>query len=94
MSRAVRALRQIERAERKVVLNRYARLKPSGKPIVCTPGRNERSRHSEGKVIFDSQESAVLAAAELVRLGARRMTAYPCPRSKRGHWHLATEAMT
>lgn len=86
-----RRLRQIQRAERKVILARYARLSKTERPEVCSPSPSERVRHSDRKVIFDSEESAKIAAAALVLLGARRMRAYPCPRSKRGHWHLSTE---
>ncbi len=94
--RARQALDAVERALRKPILDRYARLTTSGKPVTCQPRADERngtgpSRGSKyPKVIFDLEAAALAAARELVRAGCRPMTAYPCPRSRRGHWHLKT----
>lgn len=71
-------------AARVAVMIRYARLSSTGKTMTCGPQYGAR------KVIFDTEEAAIAAAAELRTLGARPQEAYPCGRSKRGHYHLTT----
>ncbi|HLL69080.1 MAG TPA: hypothetical protein VK453_25695 [Micromonosporaceae bacterium] len=97
--RAACALDALARAERTVVLRRYARLGSNGDPARCFPGWSEhngiapRVSHpgNDGKVIFNTKEAAEAAAGELARLpGGRPGHAYPCARSKRGHHHIAS----
>ncbi|MBN9756932.1 hypothetical protein Ae406Ps2_1763c [Pseudonocardia sp. Ae406_Ps2] len=88
--------------ERGRVLARYARLMRSGRPEVCLPGRREiedRERlgasatGSDGKVIYPDRDAAECAARELEALGGRPQRAYLCRRSRRGHYHLTTDAV-
>jgi hypothetical protein len=80
------------------VWRNYARTHKDGKPVQCVPGKGEVIRRgwtvhtgSDGKVIYDDLEAAESAAKELARLGWRPMIAYPCDRSKHGHYHLSTD---
>ena len=88
--------------ERGRVLARYARLMRSGRPEVCLPGRREISEPerfgasatgSDGKVIYPDRDAAESAARELEALGGRPQRAYLCRRSRRGHYHLTTDAV-
>lgn len=88
--------------ERGRVLARYARLMRSGRPEVCLPGRREiedRERFgasatgSDGKVIYPDWDAAECAARELEALGGRPQRVYLCRRSRRGHYHLTTDAV-
>lgn len=91
-----RGVRDSARAE---VLLRYARLATSGRPVFCTPSRAEiagtvplrQSRGTNGKVIYGSREDAEAAGRELEVLGANRLRAYRCSRSRSGHFHLTTD---
>ena len=81
------------------VLHRHARLTKNGRPVFCTPSRDEitgvvslrQGRGTDGKVIYPTREAAEAAARELEALGARALRAYRCGRSRSGHFHLATD---
>lgn len=82
-----------KREERRKIIERYARKKPDGSPMLCKPSKQEKaegSTHSELKIIYDTETDARKAARELRKLGARPMAPYPCPRSRHGHLHLRT----
>ncbi len=89
-------VRDVARSE---VLHRYARLTGNGRPIVCAPSQAElrgaviprQGRGSDGKVIYPSREAAEAAARELEQLGTRPLRPYLCGRSRRGHFHLASD---
>lgn len=96
-------LEHIEILERYTILVRHARLMRNGRTVVlCTPSYEERHRGvhtkstgSNWKVIFDSRKQAEDCIKELRRLpGVRPMIAYPCPRSRHGHYHIATDKDT
>jgi hypothetical protein len=73
------------------VIQRWARLRPSGKPVLCSPSPRSSDRRSENKVIYDSIEAARSAASELRKLGSLEMEPYTCHRStRRHHQHLRT----
>ena len=84
---------------RGAVLERHARLTKKGRPIFCSPSAAEVSgvvlprqdRGTDGKVVYATREDAEAAARELEELGARRLRAYVCGRSRHGHYHLATD---
>ncbi|GAA1265955.1 hypothetical protein GCM10009609_31460 [Pseudonocardia aurantiaca] len=92
-----RGVRDHARSE---VLHRHARLTKNGRPIFCGPARAEiegwmpsrQDPGSDGKVIYSTREAAEAAARELESLGARALRAYPCGRSRGGHYHLTTDA--
>lgn len=92
----VQGIRDQARSE---VLHRYARLTTSGRPVFCTPSQAEiagvvalrQGRGTDGKVIYDTRETAEAAARELETLGARALRSYVCGRSRSGHFHLATD---
>jgi hypothetical protein len=96
----VPAQRGVRDAARGEVLLRHARLASSGKPVFCTPSRDELAglvapragRGTDGKVIYPTREAAEAAARELEALGARALRAYRCSRSRRGHFHLTTDS--
>ena len=87
-------------AARSEVLHRHARLTRSGRPVFCTPSRDEiagvmslrQSRGTDGKVIYSTREAAEAAARELEELGTRALRSYRCGRSRSGHYHLTTDA--
>lgn len=87
-------------AARSEVLHRHARLTRSGRPVFCTPSRDEiagvvslrQSRGTDGKVIYSTREAAEAAGRELEELGTRALRAYRCGRSRSGHYHLTTDA--
>ena len=91
--------RGVRDAARGEVLLRHARLARSGRPVFCTPSRAEiagtvalrQGRGTSGKVIYGSREDAEAAARELETLGAHRLRAYLCNRSRGGHFHLTTD---
>jgi hypothetical protein len=91
-----RGVRDAARAE---VLLQHARLTTSGRPVFCTPSRAEiagavplrQSRGTNGKVIYGTREAAEAAGRELEALGANRLRAYRCSRSRSGHFHLTTD---
>lgn len=91
--------RGVRDAARGEVLIRHARLASSGRPAFCTPSRAEiagtvplrQSRGTTGKVIYGSREDAEAAARELESLGAQRLRAHLCSRSRNGHFHLTTD---
>lgn len=82
------------------VLHRHARLTKNGRPVFCTPSRDEldgvvslrQSRGTDGKVIYSTREAAEAAARELEDLGARALRSYRCGRSRSGHFHLTTDS--
>lgn len=84
---------------RGAVLERHARLTKKGRPIFCSPSAAEiagmivprQDRGTDGKVVYATREDAEAAARELEELGARRLRAYVCGRSRHGHFHLATD---
>lgn len=84
---------------RSEVLHRHARLTKNGRPVFCTPSRDEiagvvslrQGRGTDGKVIYPTREAAEAAARELEALGARALRSYRCGRSRSGHYHLATD---
>ncbi|MDN5751283.1 MAG: hypothetical protein L0H64_22730 [Pseudonocardia sp.] len=92
----VQGIRDHARSE---VLHRHARLTTGGRPVFCTPSRAEiagvvslrQGRGTDGKVIYDTRETAEAAARELETLGARALRSYVCGRSRSGHFHLATD---
>lgn len=96
---AVPQQRGVRDAARAEVLLRYARLATSGRPVFCTPSRAEiagtaplrQSRGTNGKVIYGTREDAEAAARELEVLGANKLRAYRCSRSRSGHFHLTTD---
>jgi hypothetical protein len=87
-------------AARSEVLHRHARLTRGGRPVFCTPSRDEiagvvslrQSRGTDGKVIYSTREAAEAAARELEELGTRALRSYRCGRSRSGHFHLTTDA--
>lgn len=89
----------IRDAARSAVLHEHARLTARGRPVFCTPSREEiagvvalrQGRGTDGKVIYDTREAAESAARELETLGARALRSYICGRSRSGHFHLATD---
>lgn len=86
---------------RSAVLHRHAKLMRNGRPVFCTPSVAEmsgrvppkQSRGTDGKVIYPTREAAESAARELEALGARALRSYVCGRSRRGHFHLTTDAV-
>lgn len=91
--------RGVRDAARGEVLIRHARLAGSGRPVFCTPSRAEiagtvplrQGRGTNGKVIYGTRDDAEAAARELEALGAHRLRAYRCSRSRSGHFHLTTD---
>lgn len=82
---------------RQPILTKYCRTY-GGKIATCGPSPDvvlERQRHGmrplQRKVIFDTRENAEAAELEMrVFAGTAPKTAYQCPRSSRGHFHLTT----
>lgn len=77
------------------MLLKYARLRPSGRPIRCTPPkkiRNQRIRMQlkplKRKYIFDSVEIANEYVEKITELGASPCRVYVCPYSGTGHAHV------
>lgn len=86
----------LDEIRRQSVITLYARLRSNGAPEFCIPSRRERNGlqpklGSANKVIYPDKEAAENAARDLMALGSRPLVAYPCPRSRRGHFHVATE---
>lgn len=76
-------------------LLRYGRLSRSGRPEVCIPRRADDDPGPRGpRVILRDRECAEAYAAELARIfpWQRPQRAYPCPRSRHGHYHLTSDA--
>lgn len=71
---------------RRRVLMTHARIGRNGAPAVC--GRPDAKQQ---KIIFDTADAALDAAAEFERMSGERQYAYPCPKSRRGHHHLTSE---
>lgn len=79
--------------DRRAVIARHARLKPSGDPLFCHPKRAERRAdpavlNRSVRVIYPDRDAAEAAAREFVDLGGFTMVPQPCPRSRSGHYHL------
>lgn len=84
------------------IISRYARMR--GKrpmPLFCVPsqaelsaGVNKAGWAGDGKIIYPDLEAALGAGRELMALKRTgvKLYAYPCPRSKRGHYHLTTRS--
>lgn len=81
------------------VIKTYARRQRDGMPMKCEPGELERYGAkprknrvgNDGKIIYDTRESAEACAATLRERFGDRLYVYPCDRSKTGHHHLATD---
>ncbi|MFE2751600.1 hypothetical protein ACFXGA_06305 [Actinosynnema sp. NPDC059335] len=99
MTDFARLERELHDQQRPAILAQHARLSKNGRPEVCTPSRAELSgeqrrregKGSDGKVIYDTVADARAAARKLEAIGARPMIAYPCRRSRHGHYHLKTD---
>jgi hypothetical protein len=97
--RAAVALTALTAVRTQAVVARHARLHRDGEPMLCVPGRAERrdsqrrreNPGTDGKVIYDDEATALACAAELEALGLKPQRAYPCGRSRHGHYHLATD---
>lgn len=75
-----------ERAKRANVLKRYAAMTDTGDVIQCSS-----SKYSKGKIVYETEQKARQAAAELFRTGnARPMEPYPCESEDETHFHLRT----
>jgi hypothetical protein len=91
--------RGIRDAARGEIVARHARLQRNGRPVFCTPSRDEiagrvaprQGRGTNGKIIYSTRENAEAAARELEELGSRNLRAYRCNRSRSGHFHLTTD---
>lgn len=68
------------------VLQRFARISRSGKPVICGAAGTPRGNH---KIVYDTVEQAVAAELELRRITGVQEYPYPCARSTHGHVHLA-----
>lgn len=84
-----------QRDARMAVVRRYARLSVQGFPVKCrasdkeNQGRvSETDWYADDRVIYDSVQIAWQAAVELEMLGAPRLRARECERSRHGHAHL------
>ena len=83
----------------RAIVRRYARLRPSGKPIFCGPSRAEltgeiarkQAEGADGKVIYSDRAAAEAAARCFEAIYGTPMRAYACRRSRHGHYHLATD---
>lgn len=70
------------------IVLRYARFnRGSGRPLTCQAGSTDRTRHSDGKIVYRSVEDAQRAAAAMEQLGKGAQAVYLCPRSRHGHAH-------
>lgn len=73
---------------------RPMRLHGRSAPMRCKPSRAEQAgakpsaRESDNRVIFDTEDHARAAIAELLAEGAAPHGAYQCPRSTHSHWHI------
>lgn len=92
------SVNRIRAVTTKIILHKWARLSPNGRPIRCGIPRveiedRERRRlpRLKPKVIFDTIEKARAAEKELRANGARPQRAYVCPRSGTGHAHLTSD---
>lgn len=82
--------------ERREVIQRFARLHPSGRPVFCTPSQAELAGEirrvtawgNDGKVVFDSLERAEACARVLESIGCEPLLAYECKRGGSDHHHL------
>jgi hypothetical protein len=74
---------------------RYARLMPprGHRVMLCLSSHREdyQTRRGRTKIIFDNEAAARACAAELEALGGSPLCAYPCPRSRNGHYHLTSD---
>lgn len=77
------------------IIRRYARKHTSGRLMRCKPSILERAggkrREKEGsdwKVIYDTEDAAKNCAIQIELRGGPKMRAYPCRRSRHGHYHL------
>lgn len=80
------------------IIKNHARLDAKGRPAFCRPGQAEiaarRLREQDvgvGKVIYPDRAAACAAAAEFGELNGYPVVAYPCQRSRKGHFHLTTD---
>lgn len=88
-SQTADAKRSDQTARQFAVTDKYARIR-NGKPVVCTA--SPRSPEDEGprgaRVVFRDKTAAKAAATELGEIYETTFRAYPCPRSRHGHYHL------
>lgn len=93
------AVQRLDHHLAQVVIRKYARMIDEDRYARCTPGFDEwraahdrrgktNEPHSASKAIYDSREAAEAAAAELTAIDGWPLYAYPCERSKHGHYHL------
>lgn len=76
------------------IIMKYARLDAKGRPMFCHPSAAETSRDRrplKKKVIYPDHASARAAAVELEAINGYPLMEYPCPRSRKGHFHLTTD---
>lgn len=86
--------------ERRDILARHCRLSAAGTPLSCAPTKKEkenpeshwRGQGDDDKVILLNEKHAEECARELAVLYGKPMRAYECPRSKRGHFHVTSQA--
>lgn len=79
------------KAARRAILERFARLDDTGKPVLCTPPRRELLMDrvpGAFKVIYDAEQNAIDSARELAFLGGPPQKPYQCERGN--HLHLKT----
>lgn len=80
-------LRQLHKEGTAQTTRKYGRLTKKGELSKCdvsTP------KGVEGKIVYDSEESANSSAKELLRFGLRPQIVYLCDVSNNNHWHLKT----
>lgn len=88
-----------EKCAARAIIQRYARLFPSGQPVRCTPSLMEihgaapraQGARTDGKPIYDTLEKAEAAARELEAIGYAPLRAHECRRSRHAHHHLTRD---
>ncbi len=92
------AVNRIRAVTTKIIVHKWARLTPNGRPIRCALPRaeiEERKRRKlprlKPKIIFDTLAKAQACERELRANGSRPQRAYVCPRSGSGHAHLTSD---
>jgi len=92
--------RAVDEEHLHAILARHCRLSGNGIPLRCAATREEKNnpelmverRAYVDKVILIDHQHAEDCARELTALFGTPHRVYPCPRSKRGHYHLTTQA--
>mgnify|MGYP006160644935 CR=1 FL=1 len=82
---AATRLRLDREQQARAVLDRYARLSSSGRPVMCGPVR------ATAKVVYDDEAAAQHAADELHQIYGGVLYPYPCERSRHGHYHHTSQ---